>query len=94
MDPPTYGAKIQYTIKQDTSPELCPKEKTVIQKLVGCLLYYALAIDVIMLVVLGEISSKHAKPTAVTQRAVTWILDYAASHPDAKIRYTQSDMKL
>ena len=94
MDPPTYGAKIQYAIEHVTSPELCPKEKTIIQKVVGCILYYALEIDATMLVALSNIASEQANPTAVISRTVAWLLDYAASHPDAKIRYAQNNMKL
>ena len=91
---PTYAAKIQYAMEHNTSPELCPKEKTTIQKIVGCLLYYALAINATILVALGDIASKQAKTTAVTKRAIVWLLNYAASHLNAIIHYTQSDMKL
>ena len=94
LDPPTYGAKIQYAMEHDTSLELCPKEKTNIQKIVDCLLYYALAIDATILVELADIARERAKSKGVTKRAVAWLLGYAASQPNAKNCYKQSDMKL
>ena len=92
--PPSYGAKIQYTDDDDDSPALDPKQKTEIQQIFGCLLYYALAIDATMLVALSDIASEQSKATSKTRKAVDWLLDYAATHPNATIRYEASDMAL
>jgi hypothetical protein len=47
-----------------------------------------------MLVALGTITSNHTKGTQATAQALTQLLNYAAAHPDATVRYTASDMYL
>ena len=91
---PTYGAKIQYADAPDASPLLEAKTLTFVQSVVGTLLYYAIAVDPTMLVALGDLSSEQTKATADTWDRVTWLLDYAHTHPDATIRYVASDMWL
>ena len=56
------------------------------------LLYYACAVDSTMLVAFGSIAS--AAHTAATAQAVTQLLNYCATHPDAVIRFHASDMVL
>ena len=53
----------------------------------GLLLYYALALDLTMLVSLGSMATQQNNPTERTLSKVTWFLDYCALHPDAIIRY-------
>ncbi len=91
---PTYGAKVQFATDDDSSPVLTPAELTRIQQVVGTLLYYAISVDPTMLVALGSIASTQAKATKLTQDECLWVLDYAASNPDAKIRYHASGMVL
>ena len=47
-----------------------------------------------MLVTLGDIASAQSKSTEHTLAACTRLLNYAATHPDAVIRYVASDMIL
>ena len=47
-----------------------------------------------MLVALGTLATKQAKPTESLWDDITWFLNYAASHPDAKICFSASDMIL
>jgi hypothetical protein len=47
-----------------------------------------------MLVALGSITSTQANATKKTFAEVLWLLNYAASNPDAKIMYTASNMVL
>ena len=47
-----------------------------------------------MLVSIGAIASQQSKSTQKTCDATVWILNYAASHPNATIRYSASDMVL
>ena len=47
-----------------------------------------------MLVAIGEIATQQAKGTQTTLQAVTHLLNYSATHPDATIRYIASDMCL
>ena len=92
--PPFYVAKVQYSPDVNNSPALEPKQKMAAQKIVGSLLYYALAIDATILVALGDIASKQSKATRNTRQAIDWLLDYAPTHPVAKIRYKASNTTL
>ena len=47
-----------------------------------------------MLVALGSIATKQSNGTEATAEACTNFLNYAATHPDATLRYTASDMVL
>jgi hypothetical protein len=47
-----------------------------------------------MLVVLGTIAANQSKTTTTTANAVVKLLNYAAKHPGATIRYRRSDMVL
>ena len=39
--PPNYGAKVQYSAPEDTSPTLSKSDKKFIQEVTGTFLYYA-----------------------------------------------------
>jgi hypothetical protein len=91
---PIYGAATQYAINESEDPRLPTTQITIIQQIVGTLLYYAIAVDPTMLVALGDLSSEQTKATAHTWNDVTWLLNYAHTHPDATIRYVASDMQL
>jgi hypothetical protein len=71
---------------------LLPPEVLRLQEVVGVLLYYARAVDSTMLVALSVIAS--APTTATTVRSITHLLNYAATHPDATIRFQASSMIL
>ena len=89
-----YGQKQQLV---QIEPEEAPQSKTAqkyVQQVVGTLLYYALTIDLTMLVALGSIAAQQNNPTQKTMSEITWLLDYCAANPDAKIRYNASDMVL
>ena len=43
---------------------------------------------------LGILASQQSKPTESLWDDITWFLNYAASHPDAKICFSASDMIL
>ena len=47
-----------------------------------------------MLVSIGAIDYQKSKATQTTRDTTIWILNYAASHPNAIIRYSASDMVL
>ena len=53
---PTYGQRVQYEEPVDTSGLLTPTETNVIKKVVGTFLYYKLAADNTILVILSNIS--------------------------------------
>jgi hypothetical protein len=47
-----------------------------------------------MLVALGSLASEQTKASTNTMKAARQLLDYAATHPQATIRFTRSDMIL
>jgi hypothetical protein len=57
-------------------------------------LYYARAVDLTVLMPLNDIETEQTKATGKTQAATNKLLDYLATHPDATIRYHDSDMIL
>lgn len=91
---PTYGATQQMTAEADQGIPLEKTEITRLQQIVGVLLYYARAVDSTMLVALGTIAAAQKKATTNTMLAATQLLDYAATHDNAKVRYKHSDMIL
>ena len=93
-DKPTYGKKIQYAADETDAPILPAKDINKCQQITGTLLYYAIAVDPTMLVTLGDIAANQSKATKHTMQEINWLLDYAASHADAKITYTASNMIL
>ena len=91
---PAYGAKIQYADNIDTSPVLPTNDKKQIQKIIGSLLYYGRAVDPTILVALSTLASQQNAPTTATAEAITKLLNYVATHPNATIRYHKSNMIL
>ena len=92
--PIDYGAKKQYAPTPDTSPCLDAADTKRVQEILGTLLYYARAIDSTMLTAIGTLASQQAKATQDTMIGLTQLLNYCATHPNATIRYTASDMIL
>jgi hypothetical protein len=88
---PSYGAKIQYA-KEDDSPELKPKDVKFIQRTTGKFLYYGRTVDITMQHALNDIAT--TKDRQSKMEATKYFLDYAATHPNAKVIYRASDMIL
>ena len=85
---------VQYSHEPTPSPFLSTKDTTCIQHILGILLYYARAVDPTMLPYVNDIASQQAKPTAATTNHLCQLLDYAASNPNATIRFRASGMVL
>jgi hypothetical protein len=94
MQPINHGAKLQFATPSDTTTPLTDAEKLTLQQVIGCLLYYARAVDPTMLVALSTLASAQATDTASTADAMHQLLDYCATHPDAEVRFHSSDMVL
>ena len=90
---PVYGQKIQLA-NSDLSPLLDKAGIKRVQQISGLFLYYSRSCDPTIIVALNEISNCQASPTKHTEAACNMLLDYLATHPDAKIRYHASDMVL
>ena len=69
--PPQYGAHIQHASR-------CSRGVTV-QEIVGCMLFYARAVDSSMLTAVNHISSDQAKPTRRVMAAAEHLLQYSVA---------------
>jgi hypothetical protein len=90
---PQYGAKQQMT-EHDTSAPLDKAGIKHIQGITGTFLYYARGVDPTMMVAVNAIASAQSNGTEATLDACCQLLNYAATHPNATIRFTSSDMML
>jgi Reverse transcriptase (RNA-dependent DNA polymerase) len=91
---PDYGAKAQLTAPIDNTKPLDKHELKFVQEVLGTLLYYARAVDCTMLPAIGTLASQQANGTQATLQNVRQLLDYCATHPDATIPYSASNMVL
>jgi hypothetical protein len=90
---PVYSSAPQLE-NPDVSPLATSAQRHYLQRVVGKFLYYAMAIDGTMLYAIKVLSQQQANPTAQTMLAVSRFLQYASSHPHARISYTASNMQL
>ncbi|KAI2513563.1 Reverse transcriptase (RNA-dependent DNA polymerase) [Fragilaria crotonensis] len=91
---PTFGAKQQLTPLPDASPALDLADTKRVQEVLGTFLYYARAVDSTVLTAIGTLATQQAHGTKSTMHALTQFLNYAASNPEATVRYVRSDMVL
>ena len=89
---PKYGSTIQYAPAHDNTLALNAKDTKHVQEVLGTLLFYTHAIDSTMLPTIGTLASQQAHGTKATLEALTQLLNYCATHPDAKVRFHASDM--
>jgi hypothetical protein len=91
---PHYGSGAQFEPDEiDTTP-LEPSGVKKLQQVIGVLLYYARMIDNTMLVAINTLSMQQSSATTSTMNALVDLLNYCATHPEAKICYKASDMIL
>ena len=91
--PVVYG-KQQQLAETDDSPPATEAQARFIREVVGVFLYYARAVDITMPCPLSKLSIGQSKPTSRAYDAVLHFLQYAASCPNASIRYRPSNMRL
>ena len=94
MTAPAYGQRLQIDPDLDSSELIDQKGTKFMQSVVGIFLYYARALDPTMLRALNEISRTQVRPTKDTMAKAKWFLDYAATYPNAIIRYHARKMVL
>ena len=92
--PPIYGQHAPQMEKIDILPILEKTHITRIQQVVGTFFYYARAVDTTMLHSLNEISIVQTCATDNTANATIHLLNYAATHPNAVLRFYRSKMIL
>ena len=76
---------MQLTQPEDTTPPLNKVQKREIQQILGTLLYYGRAVDPTLAVTLSALAAEQSNGTETTAKAVTKLLNYCATHPDAAI---------
>ena len=57
-------------------------------------MYYALAVNSTLLVGLSDLRLEQSRATTSTSDTIVWLLNYAATHPDANITYVASNICL
>jgi hypothetical protein len=87
---PIYVATMQYAPDPDTAPALHATDTKHLQEVMGTLL----AVDSTMLPAIGTLASQRAHGTRATLKALTQLLNYCATHPDATVRFIASEMAL
>ena len=90
--PKKYSKDTHDQLPLDESPTFYKEKIKKIQGVVGSILFYACSVDSTSLVGLNTISMQQTSATENTLKITEELLDYAATHPDAKIRYIASDM--
>ena len=91
---PTYGAKVQYSLNSPTASKLEKCGITRMQSITGMCLYISRTVYPTTIVVLNEIDSEKDSPTTNTIKKKKILMEYAATQPDAVIRFHASDMCL
>jgi hypothetical protein len=91
---PNYGAKTQFAAVPDSTDALNAADKLRILEVLGTLLFYARAIDSTLLTAIGELATEQSAGTKTTMTKLAQLLNYCASHPEATVRFTASDMIL
>jgi hypothetical protein len=91
-EPKQFGSKAQRPLPGDMSPLLDSKGKKCNQKNVGSILYHARAVNMTVLMALSTIAMSQAKPTENAMECCIQLLNYLATHANAKIRFYASDM--
>jgi hypothetical protein len=91
-EPEKYESEAQSPLPLDTLQTLDKKEIKAVQRIVGSILYYARAVDMTVLMALSMIASEQTKGTECTMEKALQLLDYLATHPNAKVLFRASDM--
>ena len=89
-----FGATIQYAKAADTSNKLDDDGKNILQPVIVTFLHCNFSVDPTMLVALSAIASSQEAPAEARMDKEKYFLYYAASHPDAILSCSASDMVL
>jgi len=85
---------MQFTPDPDHTLALDAADCKRVQEVISVLLYYAWAVDPTLLAALGTLATQQAQSMQATMDALTQLLNYCATHPNAGIHYHASDMVL
>jgi hypothetical protein len=93
-EPKIFGTEAQAPLPPDTLPKLDSKGIKRVQQIVGSILYYAQAVDMMVLKALSFIAVEQMNATDKTIVRCTQLLDYLSHNANAKVRFYASDMIL
>ena len=82
------------TQARDDGAKLSPQAIKQLQQIVGTFLFYSRAVDRTMLTALSLIAMEQSHGTQTMKEKAEHFLTYAATHPNATIKYYKSDMIL
>lgn len=91
--PRHFGGSTQKSLKHDHSPKLPPDQVLHIQQIIGTIMYYAWAVNLITLVTLSSIASVQEHAIDKTEMYINKLLDYLHTHKDATIWYAASGIR-
>jgi hypothetical protein len=89
-----FGTEAQAPLPPDTSPKLDAKGIKPVQQIVCNILYYARAVNMMVLNALSAIAVEQMKASDKTMVRCTQFLDYLSHNADTKVRFHASDMIL
>ena len=92
--PKKYGKYAHDPLPPNKSSPVSEEKIKRIQGIVGSILFYACSVDLTFLVGLNSIAMQQTSATDNTLKSKEDLLDYAATHPEAKIQYRSSEMIL
>jgi hypothetical protein len=88
---PVYGSKVQLATVDD-SPPLSASDTKTLQEIVGGFLYYARAVDPVLLTAVCDVSSCQANPTERVKQMAVRLLQHARAFPNNEVVYRKSKM--
>ena len=89
-----YGKGAQDPIPDDTSKNIDKSRINIMLQVIGEVLYYAKAVDNIVLVARSAITREQSISTVATEGRVLQLLDYLTDKPSARVRFHTSDIAL
>jgi hypothetical protein len=84
--------KYKSSSPQTHFPKLNGKGVKRVQQIIGSILYYARAVDMMVLKALSSIAMEQTNPTEKTMARCTQLLDYLLLNANAKVHFITSDM--
>jgi hypothetical protein len=90
--PEQFGLEAQAPLPPDLSPKFDKAGIKKIQKIMGSIRYYAMAVDMTVLMALSTIAAEQTIATERTLERCMQLLDYLAHNADAKVQFPASDM--
>ena len=89
-----YGRAHWSPTKNNNNPKLPHSGILWVQQIIDSLIYYILAVNCTILVILGDLVSIQTQASTETWDAIVWLLNYSDTHPDAEVTYVVNDICL